>query len=92
MRAHSARRARFKVDAALTLALSLDRERDLEKQERKTAAANSHARLARKGGRKVLDISRMRGVVVGLQITFTRPKPLAASKGDVYGKQEIQVR
>jgi hypothetical protein len=35
------------VDAALTLALSLDRERDLEKQERETQLADSHARLAR---------------------------------------------
>src|SRR5216684_2425583 len=73
------------------LALSLDRERDLEKQERKTAAANSHARLARKGGRKVLDIPRMRGVVVGLQNNVLTEAGRGFERR-CHGKPKIEVR
>src|SRR5260370_32378595 len=69
----------------------LDRERDLEKQERKTAAANSHARLARKGGRKVLDIPRMRGVVVGLQNNILTEAGRGFERR-CHGKPKIEVR
>src|SRR6266849_846951 len=69
----------------------LDREEGSGKAEERKRSSHNRMFGSRKGGRKVLDIPRMRGVVVGLQNNVLTEAGRGFERR-CHGKQKIEVR